>query len=205
MTQITLLHTADAHVATFDALRDRIAPGAALHHVVRPDWLATARASGPTEALTAEITEAIQSAQGTTLCTCTTIGDIAEAAGALVIDRPMMTEAARIGGPILMAYALESTAAPSLAALERALSRTDKTARVIPLPLPQFWPLFEAGETDAFAACIASAIRDALPAAKPACILLAQASMDPAAALLQDIGVPVLTTPETALRAALAR
>ena len=205
MTQITLLPTADAHVATFDALRDRIAPGAVLHHVVRPDWLATARASGPTEALTAEITETIQSAQGTTLCTCTTIGDIAEAAGALVIDRPMMTEAARIGGPILMAYALESTAAPSLAALERALARADKTARVIPLPLPQFWPLFEAGETDAFAACIAGAIRDALPATQPACILLAQASMAPAATLLADLKTPVLTTPETALRAALAR
>ncbi|MBR9843165.1 MAG: hypothetical protein GYB25_08395 [Rhodobacteraceae bacterium] len=205
MTQITFLHTADAHVASFDALRDRLAPGAVLHHVVRPDWLVTARASGLTEALTTEITEAIQSAQGTALCTCTTIGDIAEAAGALVIDRPMMAEAARIGGPILMVYALESTAAPSLAALERALSRADKTARVIPLPLPQFWPLFEAGETDAFAACIAGAIRDALPATQPACILLAQASMAPAAALLQDIGIPVLTTPETALRAALAR
>ena len=205
MTQITLLHTADAHVATFDALRDRIAPGAVLHHVVRPDWLATARASGPTEALTAEITETIQSTQGTVLCTCTTIGDIAEAAGALVIDRPMMTEAARIGGPILMAYALESTAAPSLAALERALARANRTARVIPLPLPQFWPLFEAGETDAFAACIAGAIRDALPATQPACILLAQASMAPAATLLADLTTPVLTTPETALRAALAR
>ncbi|WP_243611903.1 hypothetical protein [Shimia aestuarii] len=205
MTQITLLHTAEAHVATFDALRDRITPGAVLHHVVRPDWLATARASGPTEALIKEITEAIQSAQGTALCTCTTIGDMAETAGALVIDRPAMTEAARIGGPILMAYALESTAAPSRAALERALARADKTADVIPLPLPQFWPLFESDERDAFAACIAGAIRDALPTAKPACILLAQASMAPAAALLSDLDTPVLTTPETALRAALAR
>ena len=205
MTQITLLHTADAHVATFDALRDRIAPGAVLHHVVRPDWLATTRASGPTEALTSEITQTVQTAQGTVLCTCTTIGDMAETAGALVIDRPMMTEAARIGGPILMAYALESTAAPSLATLDRALARANQTAKVIPLPLPQFWPLFEAGEIDAFAACIAGAVRDALASARPACILLAQASMAPAAVLLSDLDTPVLTTPETALRAALTR
>ncbi|MCW9043301.1 MAG: hypothetical protein OQK05_08145, partial [Pseudopelagicola sp.] len=111
----------------------------------------------------------------------------------------------RIGGPILMAYALESTAAPSLAALERALARANRTARIIPLPLPQFWPLFEAGEIDAFAACIADAIRAALPATGPACVLLAQASMAPAAHRLQDLDTPVLTTPETALRAALMR
>ena len=205
MTQITLLHTADAHVATFDTLRDRIAPGAALHHVVRPDWLARARAAGPTEDLVAEITETITGTPGTVLCTCTTIGDIAETAGALVIDRPMMAEAARIGGPILLVYALESTAAPTLAALERALARVAQTATVIPLPLPQFWPLFEAGETEAFTACIAGAIRDALPGTKPACVLLAQASMAPAASLLSDLDMPVLTTPETALRAALSR
>ena len=202
---ITLFHTAEIHCASFDALRDRIAPGAKLTHVVRPNWLARAQ-GGISATLEKEITNAVAGAGGITLCTCTTIGAVAGRAGAIRIDQPMMQEAARLGGPILLAYALDSTWQPSLALLEQALEATGRPARVHPLPLTQYWPLFEAGQVAAFHAVIAGEIRQAVARVDgPGCVVLAQGSMAGAAELLCDLPCPVLASPELALRAALAR
>ena len=201
---VTLLHTAEAHVQTFEALRAALAPTMELKHKVRSDWLDRAQ-SGLTEDLLAEVAASVAEARGPVICTCTTIGPAAEAAGAMRIDWPMMQTAARIGGPIVMAYALDSTWAPSLALLERALAHEDRKAVVHPLALTQYWPLFEAGETQGFTAVIAGEIRQVLASGKDvACVVLAQASMAGAAALLADLPVPVLSSPDLALRHALS-
>ena len=206
---LTLLHTAQVHVDTFEALRARIAPDVTLTHVVRPDWLTRAQA-GIDEVLRGEITQAIDAAPGAQLCTCTSIGPVAEAAGALRIDTAMMAEAARLarasGGPLMMVYCVNSTLTPSVALLDAALEAETTKTKVHTLNLAQFWPLFEAGEHAAFAAVIATATREAASDVPGlAAIVLAQASMAAAAELMQDMGVPVLTSPETALRALLAR
>jgi hypothetical protein len=73
-----------------------------------------------------------------------------------------MTEAAKIGVPIHLVYALESTFAPSLALLESALETKGTPTTVSPLFIGQFWPLFEAGEVEAFTACVAGAVKDAI-------------------------------------------
>lgn len=201
---LTLLHTAQIHQDAFDALRDRIAPGRALRHVVRPDWLARSQAGVPDD-VAAEIAEAVAQAQGGVLCTCTTIGAAAEAAGALRVDWPMMQDAARLGGDVLLVYTLESTRAPSLALLERALGEAGQGADVHLLALTQFWPLFEAGERDAFEAAIAGGVRDALrDITGLGAVVLAQGSMAGAAGRLADLGIPVLASPELALTCALA-
>lgn len=202
---ITLLHTAEAHRATFDALRDRIAPGVTLVHRVRPDFLDRAQ-SGQDAALDAEIIEEISRAVGPVLCTCTTIGPIAARAGALRIDAPMMQAAAERGGPVMLAYCLESTRAPSCALLDDALTAAGHPGPVHLLPLTPLWPLFTAGERDAFHHAIAAAIRAAIATAPETnTVVLAQASMAGAALLLADLGIPVLAAPESALHAALAR
>lgn len=203
---ITLLHTSPVHVATFDALRDQLAPGIELSHTVRTDWLSRAQ-SGLDQSLIDDISETIAATQGATVCSCTTIGEIAGAAGAIRIDAPMMARAARIGGRILMAYALASTRAPSLALLQQTvndLGADGANVEIILLDLSHFWPLFEAGETTAFAACIAGGIRDAAGRDHPDCVVLAQASMADAAPLLADLATPVFSSPELALRAALS-
>lgn len=201
---ITLLHTAESHRATFDALRARIAPDQKLVHHVRSDWLDRARKHGIRQALIDEIADVIHSAPGPVICTCSTLGEAAAAFGAARIDAPMMAEAAQLGGPILMVYALESTLEPSLALLETALKEANAPAQVLPLYIGQFWPLFEAGQVDAFTACVAGAVKDALTDHKAACVVLTQASMAAAAPMLESVGLPVLTSPESALRAALA-
>ncbi|WP_306419486.1 hypothetical protein [Parasedimentitalea maritima] len=120
MTKLTLFHTAHVHVDTFNTL----APDAELDHTVREDWLARAQ-DGIDEVLATEIASAIQAADGPVLCSCTTIGEVAEAAGATRIDWPMMQESAKIGGPVLMVYCLDSTAEPSEALLRRAFGEMD--------------------------------------------------------------------------------
>ncbi|WP_428514184.1 hypothetical protein [Roseovarius sp.] len=201
--KITLLHTADVHRERFDRIRDRIAPDMILKHVVRPRWLQRAQ-DGIDAALEQEIAGVIARAPGPVLCTCTTLGPVAESAGAMRVDWPMMRAAAGAQGPVLMAFCLESTYAPSLALLERALAEQGTPQKVYPLPMPQYWPLFEAGETDAFDAVIAGEVRQAVAAqGDVAAVVLAQASMSGAAARLEDLGVPVLSSPELALRAVL--
>ncbi|MBY6067761.1 hypothetical protein KUW17_13470 [Leisingera aquaemixtae] len=198
MPDLTLLHTAEVHVETFRAL----APEAALDQQVRPDWLE--RAQGGIDAgLRAEIAGAVAAADGPVLCTCTTLGPAAEDAGAIRIDWPMMQEAARTGGPVLMAYCLESTAGPSEALLRRAFGACEPELTC--LELGRHWPLFEAGDSAGFAAAIAEDVAEALAAMDFACVVLAQASMAGAAELLRDQSrVPVLASPEIAARVLLA-
>lgn len=200
---LTLLHTAKVHRDSFDAIRDRIAPGQILNHVVREDLLQRAQA-GIDEALESEIAGLIRKYAEPTLCTCTTIGGVAADVGAIRIDQPMMRLAATTPGDVLMAYCLDSTLGPSLNLLEEELHKACRPARVHPLPLRALWPLFDAGEHDAFAIGIAGEIRQVVATLPDlGSIVLAQASMAGAADLLQDLDVPVLSSPELALRAAL--
>ena len=199
-----LFHTSDTHPARFDRLRDRIAPGAGLVHHVHEDWLDRARTEGLTGGLVAEIGAAISAEAGPKLCTCTTIGHIAEAAGATRIDRPLMEAAARIGGHVLLVYCLESTAEGSHQLLRDCIDGAGGSATVERLALTRLWPIFESGDLAGFAAAIAAAVEARLRALpRPDCIVLAQASMADAADSLGGYGVPVLTGPELAFRTAL--
>lgn len=202
-TPITLIHTAEIHRESFSALAVRLAPDAKVMQHVRVDWLERARKHGVRQGLIDELAELIHAAPGPVICTCTTLGEAAAALGAIRVDAPMMAEAATAGGPILMVYALESTLKPSLAALEQALADAEHQTQVLPLFIGQFWPLFEAGEVQAFTACVAGAVRDAVEHNDVGCVVLAQASMAAAAPLLANLGKPVFTSPESALRAAL--
>ncbi|GHH00239.1 hypothetical protein [Pseudodonghicola xiamenensis] len=202
MTDLTLIHTAEVHRTTFDDLAARLVPRARLAHILRPDWLVRAQ-TGIDADLEAEVTEAIRSASGPVLCSCSTLGPLAAEAGALRIDAPMMARAARIRGPVLLAYCLNSTRAPSVALLEAAFAAEGKAADIRLLDLRQLWPLFENGETRRFTQEIARQVSMALEAAPDiACAVLAQASMAGAAPHLETT-VPVLSSPETALLHAL--
>lgn len=201
---VTLIHTADVHRATFNAVRDRIAPGTELVHVVRPRWLVRAQ-EGMTASLDAEIASTVTRCSGKVLCTCTTIGPTVEAAGGLRVDWPMMQDAARAGGPVLLVYCLDSSRQPSLELLKRALAESGTPQKIHRLALPHHWRLFEAGDRDAFASAIAGEVRQALTDLKDvSAVVLAQVSMAGAAAQLEDLDVPVLTSPELALRAVLS-
>ncbi|MGA1234073.1 MAG: hypothetical protein ACO3VR_09085, partial [Lutimaribacter sp.] len=83
--------------------------------------------------------------------------------------------------------------------LQDELQKTGRAAVVRPLDLSEFWPLFEAGERQAFRACVAAAVRAAHKDAPVSTVVLAQVSMAGAAPMLADLGVPVISAPQAAL------
>ncbi|MFF9349191.1 arylsulfatase [Streptomyces sp. NPDC014734] len=206
---LALLHTSPAHIPVFDALRDAEHPGLGLRHLVREDLLAGAVESGP-EAVSAEVgavlADAVAEGASAVLCTCSTIGGVAESAAATVgvpglrVDRPMAAAAVERGRVVVLA-ALAGTLAPTLALLaEEAEKAADRPAGVRAVLVDGAWARFCAGDRDGYLDLVAAAA-DAVEDADV--IVLAQASM--AEACRRTVTrVPLLSSPRSGLAAAAA-
>ncbi len=207
---ISFLHTSPVHVATFDALLDELAPGMARRHRVEEGWLEAARDGGMTPDLSKTITDAMRDLAdgGVGVCTCSTIGGVAEAAGhdnaaTLRIDRALMQAALSYGTRPLVAMCLESTTAPTLDLLDdEARTQGSEAAPIIVMCQPA-WRHFEAGDMEAYAGSIADTIKVELENGGADSIVLAQGSMAVAEPLLADAGVPVLSSPQLGVLKAL--
>ena len=210
---LTFLHTSPVHVATFSRLLSEIDPSISARHIVNEGLLSAARAAGTiTPALEQEIVVAVQEAaapdSAVVLCTCSTIGGNAEAAGAraghtvLRVDRPMAERAVALGRRVLVAAALASTIAPTRELILDAARQAGKQVTLIELLCEPAWSLFERGDQAGYAQTIAEALRTA--AGDADVIVLAQASMAAAAPLCADLGVPILSSPRMGLEAAIA-
>ncbi len=208
---IGFLHTAEVHTGTFAGLLDELAPGRPARHVVDETLLADARERGGVDddlvqRLTARLEEAATGAS-VVVCTCSTISGLAELLASVVgvpivrVDRPMAESAVRTGSRIAVVAALESTIVPTvslLGAVARAQGRTPVIDEVV---LPEAWSLFERGDVDGYARVIAEAV-DTLDAEIDV-VVLAQASMAVAVPRCTTT-VPVLTSPRSAVEAAVA-
>ncbi|MGW4028699.1 aspartate/glutamate racemase family protein [Streptomyces sp. NPDC004838] len=204
---LVLLHTSPVHIPVFDALRDQDHPGAALRHLVREDLLARAVEEGPdavAPAVADVLTRAVADGSGAVLCTCSTIGAVAEALApglgvpVLRVDRPMAATAARSRRIVVIA-ALRGTREPTEALIrEETAGREGVELRTV--LVEEAWERFLAGDRDGYLDAVASAadaVRDA------EVIVLAQASMADAADRTTT-AVPVLSSPRSGLRAAMA-
>ncbi|MFD8607898.1 arylsulfatase [Streptomyces sp. NPDC059631] len=218
---LALLHTSPVHVPVFEALRDAYHPGLRLRHFVDEDLLRRAREDGP-DAVAGDVAAVLDRAAaegaGALLCTCSTLGAVAEraasagAAGAvrtggygrppvvLRVDRPMAAAAVAAGPRVVVVAALESTLAPTTALLAEEAVRAGRRVTVRPLFVPGAWALFEAGDTEGYVREIATAA-GSVPAADADAVVLAQASMA-AAVDLVTASVPVLAGPRPGLAAA---
>ncbi|MET3389667.1 hypothetical protein ABIC33_000290 [Variovorax sp. 1140] len=201
---LAFLHTAQVHVPTFERLVRRIEPGLRVRHVVREELLADARVVGVDDAgLVSRVHEAMHEAASegakVVVCTCSTIGAIAErtptgdAFRALRIDRAMADQAVRTGPRVLIAAALESTLAPTKALVLSAAQDAGIAVQPAMLFVEGAWPHFEAGDSVRYIETLASAIRAA--SAEADVVVLAQASMAPVADALADLGIDVLSSP----------
>ncbi|MGW7265982.1 aspartate/glutamate racemase family protein [Streptomyces sp. NPDC054842] len=201
---LALLHTSPAHIPVFDALRDESHPELRLRHFVAEDLLSRARVGGP-DAVAADVRAALDRAvaegAGAVLCTCSTIGAVAEAAGAgvpvLRVDRPMAAAAVAAGPRVVVLATVASTLAPTVALVEEEARRAGRPAEVRTLLVDGAFARFEAGDTDGCARLVAEAA-DAVTDADV--IVLAQASMAPARHLTTT-AVPVLASPGPGLAA----
>jgi len=210
MTRLVFLHTAAVHAQTFDELLREISPETQARHVVREELLALARAHGADSAVLRQAVQAAVEdigAGAVVLCTCSTVGGVAESAGAAAgvpvrrVDRAMAESAVQIGSDIVVVAALESTLAPTEALIIESAARAGVACRLTRFVVYDAWPLFEQGDFDGYLDSIAEALRSA-----PVCdvIVLAQASMAGAAERCADLRVPVLSSPRLGLEAALA-
>ncbi|MGW4910689.1 aspartate/glutamate racemase family protein [Streptomyces sp. NPDC004270] len=204
---LALLHTSPLHIPVFEALRDEDHPGLELRHVVAPELLARARREGP-EAVAPEVTAALERAAAdgvrAVLCTCSTIGEVAERAadsvGVPIVrgDRPMATAAVAAGSRIAVLATVESTLAPTLALIEDEARRADRPIRARAQVVADAWTRFEDGDIEGCASLVAAAA-DAVTDADV--IVLAQASMA-SAQRLTTTTVPILSSPRPGLAAA---
>jgi len=210
---LALLHTARVHVDTFARLARLIDEAIPIRHEVREDLLADALAAGANAgAVRAATAAAVQSlardGAKVIVCTCSTIGGIAEVAPVpghvrvMRIDRPMAEQAVVSGRRIMVVAALRSTLEPTTALLRHVASDGKHATEVIEVLCQQAWSLFEAGDHSGYVREIAATVEAV--AGPGDLILLAQASMAPAAELLSHLGVPVLSSPKLGLEAAMS-
>ena len=213
MTQITFVHTSDRHVETFDRLLADKPDAPAARHIVREDWLQEAMRNGVHEILRASVLECLSEAAETSdvvVCTCSTIGTVADDcaedhANLIRIDRPMAERAVAAGDKVLMVYCLDSTERPTRDLLADVAEKSGRTIAIEALSCPSAWQAFVRGDVEDFGRQIADTIRTALAkgSGDVSSILLAQASMAIAQDYLQDIDIPVLSSPAPALDAAM--
>ncbi|MGW0314943.1 aspartate/glutamate racemase family protein [Streptomyces flavidovirens] len=214
---LTLLHTSPVHVPVFDALRDREHPGLAMRHVVDEELLDRARSGGPgaADSAIAAVLDAAVGEGGATavLCTCSTIGAVAEANAArlgvpvLRVDRPMAA-AAVAAAPgrdvvrIAVVATVESTFGPTCDVIREEADAAGRTAVIRTVPAEGAWKYFEDGDRENYLDLVARTV-DTITGVDV--VVLAQASMaDAAARTRTGNAAPVLSSPAPGLRAAAA-
>ncbi|WP_405877928.1 aspartate/glutamate racemase family protein [Streptomyces sp. NBC_01136] len=201
---LTLLHTSPLHIPVFDALRDEDHPGLELRHMVAEELLARARREGPAAVageVRAALDRAVADGARAVLCTCSTIGAVAERAGAgvpvLRVDRPMAAAAVAAGPRVVVVATSHSTLEPTVALVEDEARGAGRSVRVRTLLVDGAWDRFEAGDTDGYVRAVAAAADSVTDADA---IVLAQASMTPAQRLTTTT-VLVLSSPRPGLAA----
>jgi len=181
-------------------------------HEVDSQLLARVVAAG----MTTDAVQAIQTAVRSladrgarvVVCTCSTIGGVAEAtpgvtAPVLRVDRAMAGQAVASGRRILVAAALASTVTPTLDLLAEEARLQHRPLDVVPVFCDGAWEHFQRGDAAAYVASIAGSVRQL--ATPTDTVVLAQASMAPAADLLRQSGLSVLSSPRLGVLAALQR
>jgi hypothetical protein len=208
---LAFLHTLAANLAVFDALATARRPDLRVRHAVGDDLLNEARATGVTAGLTTRVHDAMRDLASTgakiVVCTCSTIGGAAEATEtggrfiAMRIDRPMADRAVALGPHVLVAAALASTFEPTRLLLEDSARRANVPLHLQERLIEGAWTHFEHGDPDRYYQTIAEALTSDV--SRFGAVVLAQASMAPAADRCRNGSVPILSSPRLGVEAAL--
>jgi hypothetical protein len=186
-------------------------PSSRTVHRVDPEALELARRDGTAAlvraAVAGHLTELRDAGCEVVLCTCSTLGEVGEALSGdgldvIRIDRPMLRRAVTLGPRIGVLVALTSTIEPTTRVLagEAADAGVDVSFDVS--VVEGAWDVFLGGNAEEYHSRVAQAAREL--ADRCDVVVLAQASMEPAAALLSSLATPVLTSPRAAVEAVAA-
>lgn len=219
--QLAFLHTSPVHVAGFDALVQEFAPGLKVHHHVDETLLTAAQQFGVANAVVIQQVEAAMHVASTNraatnvgmvVCTCSSIGGIAERMNGRSglqtarIDRAMADRAVASGPRILLVAALESTLDPTTELLMESARYAGKAIEFSTLLVEQAWQHFLQGDRLAYLQAISDAVRLALQdkITDIDVVVLAQASMAAAAEKLSDLDTEVLSSPRLGVARAIS-
>jgi len=209
---LVLLHGARSNVAAFEAFVAEKAPQLARRHVVAADLLARAERTGLDDTLRRDLRDTLQDiAEGQprlVLCTCTTLGGLAEELGPELglcvhrIDRALAEAALEAGRRILVLATAPTTLEPTANLINAVAAELAMRPEVRVHLVEGAWPLFRDGDLEGYYRVIAAAAREM--AGEADVLVLAQASMAPAKAQIGELTASVLTSPEPGMARALA-
>jgi hypothetical protein len=210
---IAFLHTADVHIPTFQKLVESNDPSIRVRHDVNTELLSNAIRDGITEELIKDVEEAMREAAASNaevvVCTCSTIGGVAERtvldepAVSMRVDRAMADAAIDSCQRILIVAAVESTLEPTRGLLNESANKLGKHPKVSLELIDGAWAQFELGEMDKYYSCIESYIHQQSEGYDG--VILAQASMAPVAHRFINAGVRVFASPEAGVLSGLNR
>ncbi|MDE8670751.1 aspartate/glutamate racemase family protein [Pseudarthrobacter sp. H3Y2-7] len=203
---VGFLHTAQVHLSSFESLARELLPSARTIHRVDPEALELARQDGPRERVRAVVagylSELREAGCEVILCTCSTLGEVAEGLSGdglqvIRIDRPMLRRAVTLGPRIGVVAALTSTVEPTARVLAQEAADAGVAISLEVSVVADAWDAFLSGDAEGYRSLVAHAAR----ALSGRCdvVVLAQASMEPAAALLTGLATPILTSPRSAV------
>ena len=208
--KIAFLHTAQVHALTFQRLVDAIDPSMSVRHDVNEALLSDAVAHEMTDTLSERVNAAMEEASDSgaevVVCTCSTIGGIAEqslqdeSAQAMRIDRAMANLAVANSERILVIAAVESTLKPTMTLLNESSAKAGKAPHLSLQLVEGAWAQFESGAMEGYYDCIAAYIEREHKGYD--CVILAQASMAPVAKRFDGSKTCVLASPELGVKAA---
>jgi hypothetical protein len=114
----------------------------------------------------------------------------------------MAERAVALGRHIVVAAALASTLAPTTDLIRDVAQHAGTDVQISEVLCESAWPKFEQGDLAGYAQEIAACLHTSALAGDV--IVLAQASMAPAAELCAVLGVPILSSPRIGVEAAVA-
>lgn len=203
---IGFVHTVLSLPATFAALAEELAPGAAVFHIVDESLLGVTRRTGSLSALTrrrvlGHIVSAADAGADVVVVTCSSIGAAADASADFVpvpvvrIDGPMADEAVRLGARIGVLATLRTTLEPTSELVERQARAAGRAVEVLARLSEGAFEALAAGDRDRHDALVGAGLRSL--ASEVDVVVLAQASMAGVADGLpeEDRRVPILASP----------
>ena len=209
---LSFLHTAESNVAAIGKLMAELAPDIPTRHLLAAELLADAVKAGTvTDKIAADVRAKLAEAAkdaAVVVCTCSTIGAVAEAADGTLpapvqrIDRAMAEKAVAGGRRVLVAACVPTTIEPTSDLLTKVAREAGHAVDIAVVLIADAWPKFLAGDVAGYNAMIVERLTAEKGTADV--VVLAQASMAGAAAETERrLGVPVLTSPRLGVAAAI--
>ena len=207
MAGLGFLHTASIHVDRFEGLVKALAPQCQTQHLVNESLLTDAISEGLTNYLAMRVAQQVRAlidaGADCVVCTCSTIGGLAESVDQRVIriDRPLAVAAVQAGQNLLLLAAVESTLVPTMLLIEDVAAAQGRFVRCRMLLVAGAWAYFQAGDLAGYEQQIVRCMVANLDGVDA--VVLAQASMDGVPGRVQGTQIPVLSSPMLGVRAAL--